>query len=127
MDRAKHVQRLKKCFSVCHSMHDAQIDNTFPDFAPLAIGSETYTEMKHGPPTMEATNSFDMYVVDHIVRHINTKKGIHYINRWYRYTAADDKAKLSNNTPEHVIKRYWHARTANVAQSVNVSKTKRNA
>ena len=55
------------------------------------------------------------YVVDRIVGHDNTDKGMRYRVRWYGYQAKDDTMEPEANVPKHFIHRYSkrqrHSRT----------------
>lgn len=84
-----------------------------------------HTETEHAPPTREDAYNFDMYVVDIIVHHINTKDGTCYIISWYGYKEAGDTAEQSNNIPKRFIKRYWSHLSRQRLKSVNINETRK--
>lgn len=58
---------------------------------------------KQPQPTKDPGNNSDSYVVNNIIRQINTEDRIRYIIRWYGYIRADQMAKQSNNISEDFI------------------------
>ena len=82
------------------------------------VSSDRITKMPRGPrdvtiasPTPPATSGEPEpaveYVVDRLVRHRETCKGIQYQIRWYGYAPADDTWEPSEGLPQAFIDRYW--------------------
>lgn len=83
-----------------------------------------HTATEHALSTREAADNSNIYAVDHIFCHMNTKDGTRYIVRWYGYTTAEDTAEPSNNIPDHFIKSNSEGLTLQRLTCVNVNETK---
>lgn len=107
IDRATPAPQPNTPIAVEHSIHNAQSNNASPDSTPETTGYNSHPAVEHARTTRKVADNYDLYVVNHIVLHINTKDGIRCIICGYRHTTANDMAKTSNNILEHFITRYW--------------------
>lgn len=81
-----------------HSKQKAWSANT-----PLFSTSETpgnkwHPTVEHSMPTKKAANNSNMYIFNHIVRHVSIIDGIRYTIPWHAYATADDKQPNSRKT-----------------------------
>lgn len=74
---APGTQSYNAC-TIEQSIQDVPRDASTPE----ARRDRTHQVPGHVPPAPHATRNTNLYVVHHIVRHVNTRDGLRYISRW---------------------------------------------
>lgn len=64
-----------------------------------------------------------MYVMGHVVHHVNKKDGIRRIINWYRYNAAGDPVEPWRKIRELLQTRYCNHWNVDIAKSANINET----